>query len=97
MNRLFCCNRHRAVLLVLAFVLAQAYVLYASTFHIFHDSMPMCVACVAIKSYEHSGVNTTYAIYRKLVHELVEQSVLPETQQLTRQYYQSRAPPSVPS
>lgn len=78
---------------VLGFVLIQSYVLYASTSHVFHDTMPMCPVCVAVKSYEHSVVNTTVAFYNNRVPVIEEHSLTLTLLRLIKPHAQSRAPP----
>ena len=82
------------VLFLLGFVFIQSYALYASTSHVFHNTMPMCAVCVAIKSYEHSAVNTSTLVYLDNFVAVQESSVdsisIPRSYQF---YNQSRAPP----
>ena len=85
--------RHSVVLLALAFVLIQAYVLYASTFHVFHDSMPMCQACVAVKSYHSVTVNNIASVFLSLGFDLVDLFFSPQSLQVVVHFYDSRAPP----
>jgi len=89
------CNRHSVVILALAFVLIQTYVLYSSTFHVFHNSMPMCPVCVAIKNYQNSVVNTVTALLATFQLYLFEEIVPPQVTQFVRPQYQPRAPPIV--
>ena len=87
-------KRQRVLLLAVAFVLIQSYVLYASTFHVFHDMMPMCPACVALKSYQGSIVNTTTTVLTSLKFFLEEIKFLPQLNQVVILSYQPRAPPA---
>jgi len=92
-------NSHKLtvrMLFLLGFVFVQSYALYASTSHLFHDTMPMCPVCVAIKSYEHSAVNTTVSIY--VDNFVTEQVALTDSIQVLPSFkfhHQSRAPPLV--
>ena len=88
-------KHQRVLLLAVAFVLIQTYVLYSSTFHVFHDMMPMCPICVAMKSYQGSLVDNPVS-YIDLLKFFVEEITL--TSQIPLVFpsvYLSRAPPAV--
>lgn len=93
MFRYFSCNRQSVVLLALAFLLIQIYVLHASTHHVFHSSMPMCPVCVAIKGYQGSIVDNAHSLFIAVDYVLVGQVALPQLSQFVAIHYQSRAPP----
>lgn len=88
-------NRHSVVFLALAFVLIQSYVLYSSTFHVFHHSMPMCPICVAMKSYQGSIVDSAPSILTTAKFLIIEEYVVPQIVRFVELSYQSRAPPSI--
>ncbi|WP_455208402.1 hypothetical protein [Kaarinaea lacus] len=88
-------SNHQSVLfLALAFVLIQSYVLYSSTFHVFHHSMPMCPICVAIKSYQGSIVDTTISVLTAVKYFVIDEYIAPQIVRFVKLSYQSRAPPS---
>lgn len=86
-------NRQGVLFLALAFLLIQFYVLYSSTSHVFHSSMPMCPICVAIKSYQGGDIDsatTTLSIIR--FHIFIE--FIPSQWVKADWFnYDSRAPP----
>ncbi len=88
-------NRHSAVLLALAFLLIQTYVLYSSTFHVFHHSMPMCPICVAMKSYQGSIVDSATSIITTIKFLIIDVYIVPQIVRFVELPYQSRAPPSL--
>ena len=88
-------NRHSVVLLGLAFLLIQVYVLYSSTFHVFHHSMPMCPICVAMKSYQGSIVDSATTILSTVKYLVIDVYLAPQINRLVELPYQSRAPPSL--
>jgi hypothetical protein len=86
-------NRRRAIFLALVFVLIQSYVLYSSTFHVFHSSMPMCPVCAAIKSYQSSIVDTATPVLIAFRYYVTEKYFSPQIVRFVEFHYQSRAPP----
>jgi hypothetical protein len=87
-------NRRSVVLLALAFVLIQSYVLYSSTFHVFHDMMPMCPICVAMKSYQGSIVDNAPSVLTKVKFLIIDEYIVPQIVRYVELPYQPRAPPS---
>lgn len=87
--------RRRVLLLAVAFVLIQTYVLYASTFHVFHNMMPMCPACVALKSYQGSIVDNPNSVLAVLKFFIEEVTSSPQLFLVVVSLYQPRAPPSI--
>ena len=83
----------RVLLLAVAFVLIQTYVLYTSTFHVFHNMMPMCPACVAVKSYQGSIVDNGNTVLAVLKFYIQEFYLPPQKLQLAATFFQPRAPP----
>jgi len=88
-------NRHSVVFLALAFVLIQSYVLYSSTFHVFHHSMPMCPICVAMKSYQGSIVDSATFILTTVKFFIIDVYLAPQIVRFVELPYQSRAPPAM--
>lgn len=88
-------NRHSVVLLALALLLIQTYVLYSSTFHVFHHSMPMCPICVAMKSYQGSIVDTAVTVFDAVKYFVLEVYLAPQINRFVELSYQSRAPPAL--
>jgi len=86
-------QQRRVLLLAVAFVLIQAYVLYASTFHVFHHMMPMCPACVALKSYQGSIVDNSTIELDHFKFFIEEFSFSPQITFLTVSAFHPRAPP----
>ena len=87
-------QRQRVLLLAVAFVLIQAYVLYSSTFHVFHNMMPMCAACVAIKSYQGGIVDNPNTVLDTLKFYIEEVIFLPQLTLVVVTSFQPRAPPA---
>ena len=87
-------NRHSVVLLALALLLIQTYVLYSSTFHVFHHSMPMCPICVAMKSYQGSIVDTVVTVFDAVKYFVLDVYTSPQINRFVELPYQSRAPPA---
>jgi len=83
----------RVLLLAVAFVLIQSYVLYASTFHVFHHMMPMCPACVALKSYQGSIVDNPDTVIELFKFFIQEVTFSPQIAQIAVSVFQPRAPP----
>ena len=88
-------QHRRVLLLAVAFVLIQTYVLYTSTFHVFHNMMPMCPACVAIKSYQGSIVDNPTTVLAVLKFFIQEVYIPPQISQIAVTFFQPRAPPAV--
>jgi len=88
-------NRHSVVLLALALLLIQTYVLYSSTFHVFHHSMPMCPVCVAMKSYHGSIVDTAVTVFDDVKYFILVVFPSPQINRFIDIPYQPRAPPSL--
>ena len=87
-------KRQRVLLLAVAFVLIQSYVLYASTFHVFHNMMPMCPACVALKSYQGAVVDNATTVLTSLKFFIEEVNFLPQLTMVVITSFQPRAPPA---
>ena len=88
-------QQQRVLLLAVAFVLIQTYVLYTSTFHVFHNMMPMCPACVAIKSYQGSIVDNSTTVLAELRFYIQEFYLPPQLSIIAAIFFQPRAPPAV--
>lgn len=85
----------RVLLLAVAFVLIQTYVLYSSTFHVFHNMAPMCAACEAIKSYQGGIVDNPNIVLNRLKYFFEEATFSPQFTQLELAYFNPRAPPYI--
>jgi len=87
-------NQHqRVLLLAVAFVLIQSYVLYTSTYHVFHNMGPMCAACVAMKSYQGSIVDNSNIVIDLLKFFINVVELAPQLPQTLIPCFQPRAPP----
>ena len=87
-------KHQRVLFLAVAFVLIQTYVLYSSTFHVFHDMGPMCPACVAMKSYQGSIVDNPPAHIEVLKFFIEEVTFSLQIYSVVPSFYLSRAPPA---
>ena len=86
-------RRYRVIVLALALLLIQSYVWYSSTFHTFHNSMPMCPICVALKNYESSAISAVHTSIPSFVDTRVDAKEIPQIQLTHTLVYYSRAPP----
>ncbi|MDH5325292.1 MAG: hypothetical protein OEZ68_20085 [Gammaproteobacteria bacterium] len=95
MFRIYHSCRSGVISLALAFVLMQSYVLYTSTYHVLHHSVPMCPACVAIKNYQGAAVSTAQFVIAAFSDISIVEQTLPELFQTLELKYLSRAPPAL--
>jgi len=86
------CNR--AVFFALVFLSMQVYVLYMSTFHVFHGMPPMCELCAAVKNYQNGIASSPNIALANYSFEEILQSVPQHHYLIVNPLYQPRAPPS---
>ena len=71
----------------------QVYVLYMSTFHVFHGMPPMCELCAAVKSYQNGLVSEPDVALHNFSFDIVQQYLPEIILFVVNPLYQSRAPP----
>lgn len=87
-------SSNRVVLFAFAFLAMQIYVLYVSTFHMFHGMPPMCQLCATVKKYENSIASSVTPFHAPVAIEdrieVLSSQIIP----ITTPLYHPRAPPS---
>lgn len=90
-------RRHKiaAITFATALIIAECYALYASTFHLFKFSKPMCPVCVAMKNYDHSVVDALHIPTTSGFFEFLDVNFSDSPAFVHSHFYFSRAPPSI--
>ena len=88
-------SSNRVLLVALAFVAMQTYVLYVSTFHMFHGMPPMCQLCATVKKYENGIASTIIPYQVSYQFEDIDNVLPPPLLLIHTPHYHPRAPPSI--
>ena len=88
-------SSNRVLFFALAFLSMQVYVLYVSTFHMFHGMPPMCQLCATVKKYENSIASSVVPYYAPISFVDSDKFFPQQAIVFSSPAYHPRAPPSI--
>lgn len=88
-------SSNRVLLFAFAFLAMQIYVLYVSTFHMFHGMPPMCQLCATVKKYENSVAMSVVPLHAPFSIEDTKEIAPQQIALVSRAVYHPRAPPTL--